>query len=210
MSYWLLEFSKLPLSKCFKLSKRICVLVPVVLFDSKHIKLDLCVLSRFLQSTRKASVVLLVGGLYSVLISAKLMSKILRTFLVRFKLQLDIINLIIINVFRGGSELKLNSLAYFNSRVLWEGSGCLWCETFFSGLTFPLVESVISWNYNVVVVPMFLFYGDLCVSFRKCKFVAGHVFSEAAGVKLLFKYLRCLLLETGLSSCELCKYRLFG
>ncbi|ATY93503.1 Sirohydrochlorin cobaltochelatase [Candidatus Hodgkinia cicadicola] len=208
---WVLEFSKLSLMRCLELGVKIYVLIPLILLDSKHVKFDVCVLSRFIQSVRKSSVVLQVGGLCSVLMSVKLVSRLLKTCIICSGLKFDATNLILIIVFRGSSELKLNALAYSCSRILWEGSGCLWCENFFLGLTFPLFEFtrlLAIWRNNVVVVPLLLFYGNLYFVFQKYKLVTGHVFSEAVGINLLFKYLRRFLFEVGLSSCELCKYRL--
>ncbi len=114
-------------------------------------------------------------------------------------------------VFRGGSELGANALAHSLARIVWEGTGCLWCEACYFGLTFPLVnvvKSLASPARGVVFLPMLLFFGDLYSSLCKCKSVSGYIFSNVAAVNVLFKQLERALFEFGLGECNLCKYRL--
>ncbi len=114
-------------------------------------------------------------------------------------------------VFRGGSELGVNALACSLTRVVWEGSGCLWCEACYFGLTFPLanvVKLLALPARGVVFLPVLLFFGDLYLSLCKCKSVSGYVFSNIAAVNVLFKQLGRVLFEFSLGECNLCKYRL--
>ena len=67
---------------------------------------------------------------------------------------------------RGASDPDANGNVSKIARILWEGMGVGWCETGFSGVTFPLVapclEHVAKLGYRrVVVFPYFLFSGVL-------------------------------------------------
>lgn len=67
---------------------------------------------------------------------------------------------------RGASDPDANSNVSKVARLLWEGMGFGWCETGYSGVTFPLVEPclehVAKLGYRrVVVFPYFLFTGIL-------------------------------------------------
>jgi sirohydrochlorin cobaltochelatase len=67
---------------------------------------------------------------------------------------------------RGASDPDANANVSKMARLLWEGLGLGWCETGYSGVTFPLVEPCLSHaarlGYRrVVVFPYFLFRGVL-------------------------------------------------
>jgi sirohydrochlorin cobaltochelatase len=67
---------------------------------------------------------------------------------------------------RGASDPDANSNVSKIARMLWEGMGFGWCETGYSGVTFPLVEPclehVARLGYKrVIVFPYFLFTGIL-------------------------------------------------
>lgn len=67
---------------------------------------------------------------------------------------------------RGASDPDANANVSKIARLLWEGLGLGWCETGYSGVTFPLVEPCLSHvarlGYRrVVVFPYFLFSGIL-------------------------------------------------
>ena len=67
---------------------------------------------------------------------------------------------------RGASDPDANSSVSKISRLLWEGMGFGWCETGYSGVTFPLVEPALTHaarlGYRrIVVFPYFLFTGIL-------------------------------------------------
>lgn len=67
---------------------------------------------------------------------------------------------------RGASDPDANSNVAKIARMLWEGFGFGWCETGYSGVTFPLVEPclehVARLGYRrVIVFPYFLFTGIL-------------------------------------------------
>ncbi|AUG34013.1 Sirohydrochlorin cobaltochelatase [Candidatus Hodgkinia cicadicola] len=209
---WVLEFSKLTLVSCFGMSVKICIIAPVMLFNSKHVKYDLCTVAGFLQNLNKFGVVLLAVGLCSVLLTTKLIARLVSALIASDStLDGNWINSVAFMVFRGGSELGVNALAHSLTRVVWEGSGCLWCEACYFGLTFPLVNVVKLLalpTRGVVFLPMLLFFGELYSSLSKCKSVAGYIFSSVAAVNVLFKQLERVLFEFSLGECNLCKYRL--
>ncbi|MFQ5624295.1 MAG: sirohydrochlorin chelatase [Paracoccaceae bacterium] len=67
---------------------------------------------------------------------------------------------------RGASDPDANANVAKIARMLWEGMGFGWCETGYSGVTFPLVqpclEHVAKLGYRrVIVFPYFLFTGIL-------------------------------------------------
>lgn len=67
---------------------------------------------------------------------------------------------------RGASDPDANANVSKLARMLWEGMGFGWCETGYSGVTFPLVEPCLTHvtrlGYKrVVVFPYFLFSGVL-------------------------------------------------
>ncbi len=67
---------------------------------------------------------------------------------------------------RGASDPDANANVAKIARMLWEGMGFGWCETGYSGVTFPLVEPclqhVAKLGYKrVIVFPYFLFSGIL-------------------------------------------------
>jgi len=67
---------------------------------------------------------------------------------------------------RGASDPDANANVSKIARMLWEGMGFGWCETGYSGVTFPLVvptlEHVARLGYKrVIVFPYFLFTGIL-------------------------------------------------
>ncbi|XXM93369.1 MAG: hypothetical protein AAI946_00330 [Candidatus Hodgkinia cicadicola] len=212
--YWILEFSKLTLTSCFGGCARVCVVVPVMLFSSKHVKYDLCVILGFLQGLNKLGIMLLSSELCSVLLTTKLIAQLIKTLMLNntaLDLSRNLTNSIVVTIFRGGSSLKVNALSYLLSRTLWEGIGCLWCETCFFGLTFPLVSTLRSLMIrasNVIILPVVLFYGDLYSSLRECKHITGCVFSVLTALELLFRHLRRVLLELSLGGCDLCEYKL--
>ena len=67
---------------------------------------------------------------------------------------------------RGASDPDANGNVAKVARMLWEGMGFGWCETGYSGVTFPLVEPCLSHvarlpYKRVIVFPYFLFSGIL-------------------------------------------------
>ncbi len=117
----MLEFNKLSLVSCFGAPVKVCVIAPVMLFSSKHVKCDLCAVSGFLQSLNKSGVVLLASELCSELLTTKLVARLISALAAGGSL----VNSVVVVVFRGGAELGVNALTCFLTRVVWEGSGCL-------------------------------------------------------------------------------------
>ncbi len=125
---------------------------------------------------------------------------------------------------RGASDPDANSNVSKVARLLWEGMGFGWCETGYSGVTFPLVEPclehVVRLGYRrVIVFPYFLFTGVLVdriygftdhvarqnpeIDFVKAGFLNDHplvleTFAERA---------REILSGDTAMNCSLCKYR---
>ncbi|XXM90188.1 hypothetical protein AADW59_00350 [Candidatus Hodgkinia cicadicola] len=210
--YWILEFSGLPLITCFGTYAGICVMVPIMLFSSKHVKRDLCIVCGFLQRLNKLAVILLINDMCLELITLKLVEGLFKPLIIsgRFELSRNLVGLIVCLVFRGSSDFNSNALAFFLSRALWEGIGCAQCVVCFFGLTFPLVDaghSVLGRCCSVVFLPMLLFYGDLYFSLRSRKFVAGYIFGSFVAVSSLFKLVKRVLYEPSVGGCALCKYR---
>ncbi len=125
---------------------------------------------------------------------------------------------------RGASDPDANSNVSKIARLLWEGMGFGWCETGYSGVTFPLVEPclehVARLGYRrVVVFPYFLFSGILIdriygftdmvaerhpgIDWVKASYLGDHpmvleTFAERA---------REILEGETAMNCALCKYR---
>ncbi|MFK7866824.1 MAG: sirohydrochlorin chelatase [Alphaproteobacteria bacterium] len=125
---------------------------------------------------------------------------------------------------RGASDPDANSNVTKIARMLWEGMGFGWCETGYSGVTFPLVapclEHVAKLGYKrVIVFPYFLFSGILIdriygftdaiaaehpeIQFMKAGYLSDHP-------KVIETFIdRIQEIETGhnLMNCSMCKYR---
>ncbi|MCI4664818.1 MAG: sirohydrochlorin chelatase [Neomegalonema sp.] len=125
---------------------------------------------------------------------------------------------------RGASDPDANSNVAKLARLLWEGMGFGWCETGYSGVTFPLVEPclqhVARLGYKrVVVFPYFLFTGILIdriygftdqvaqaqpdVEFVK----AGYLGAHDAVVDTFLERVTEILDGPPAMNCGLCKYR---
>jgi len=125
---------------------------------------------------------------------------------------------------RGASDPDANSNVAKIARMLWEGFGFGWCETGYSGVTFPLVEPclehVAKLGYRrVVVFPYFLFTGiliDRIYGFTR-EVAARHpeiAFVEAPYLndhKLVIETfadrVREILTGSNVMNCAMCKYR---
>ncbi len=125
---------------------------------------------------------------------------------------------------RGASDPDANSNISKVARLLWEGMGFGWCETGYSGVTFPLVEPcldhVARLGYRrVVVFPYFLFTGVLVdriygftdlVSSRhpEIEFVkAGYLNDHPMVLETFAERVRETLSGDTAMNCSLCKYR---
>ncbi|MGF1445848.1 MAG: sirohydrochlorin chelatase [Pikeienuella sp.] len=125
---------------------------------------------------------------------------------------------------RGASDPDANSNVSKIARMLWEGMGFGWCETAFSGVTFPLVEPtlehVVRLGYRrVVVFPYFLFSGVLIDRIYGFTDMVAAAHPEIAWVKAPYLGDHDLVLETFAErvreildgetamNCALCKYR---
>ena len=125
---------------------------------------------------------------------------------------------------RGASDPDANSNVSKLARMLWEGMGFGWCETGYSGVTFPLVEPcldhVARLGYRrVVVFPYFLFSGILidriygftdqvAAARPDIEFVkAGYLGAHAQVVETFFERVTEILDGPPAMNCSLCKYR---
>jgi sirohydrochlorin cobaltochelatase len=125
---------------------------------------------------------------------------------------------------RGASDPDANSNVAKIARMLWEGFGFGWCETGYSGVTFPLVEPclehVAKLGYRrVVVFPYFLFTGiliDRIYGFTRevaarhpgIEFVeAGYLNDHKLVIDTFADRVREILEGSNLMNCSLCKYR---
>ncbi|GHA56218.1 sirohydrochlorin cobaltochelatase [Amylibacter ulvae] len=125
---------------------------------------------------------------------------------------------------RGASDPDANSNVSKIARLLWEGMGFGWCETGYSGVTFPLVEPcldhVSKLGYKrVIVFPYFLFSGilidriygftDKCaekytgIQFEKAGYLGDHP-------QVLETFVQRITEQVGEippPNCAMCKYR---
>ncbi|MEO1197923.1 MAG: sirohydrochlorin chelatase [Pseudomonadota bacterium] len=125
---------------------------------------------------------------------------------------------------RGASDPDANSNVAKIARMLWEGMGFGWCETGFSGVTFPLVEPclehVARLGYKrVIVFPYFLFTGILidriygfadAVANRNpdIQFVkAGYLNAHPLVVETFADRVLEILEGAANMNCSMCKYR---
>ncbi len=125
---------------------------------------------------------------------------------------------------RGASDPDANSNVAKIARMLWEGMGFGWCETGYSGVTFPLVEPclehVAKLGYKrVVVFPYFLFTGiliDRIYGFTRevaarhpaIQFVeAPYLNDHPLVIETFADRVREILEGSNLMNCSLCKYR---
>ena len=125
---------------------------------------------------------------------------------------------------RGASDPDANGNVSKIARLLWEGLGFGWCETGYSGVTFPLVEPCLEHaaklGYRrIVVFPYFLFSGVLidriygfadmvakanpAIQFAKAGYLGDHPL-----VLRTFAERATEILEGGnVMNCLMCKYR---
>ena len=125
---------------------------------------------------------------------------------------------------RGASDPDANANVAKVARLLWEGFGFGWCETGYSGVTFPLVapclERVSRLGFKrVIVFPYFLFSGILIdriygfadeaaaahpeIEFGKAAYLGDH----PAVIDTFTERVTEILDGAALMNCGLCKYR---
>ncbi|MCZ4259348.1 sirohydrochlorin chelatase [Limimaricola sp. G21655-S1] len=125
---------------------------------------------------------------------------------------------------RGASDPDANGNVAKIARLLWEGMGFGWCETGYSGVTFPLVEPclehVARLGYRrVVVFPYFLFSGILidriygftdqvAEAHPELEFVkAGYLGDHPEVLGTFSERVTELVGEVVPPTCGMCKYR---
>ncbi|PIM94998.1 Sirohydrochlorin cobaltochelatase [Candidatus Hodgkinia cicadicola] len=206
---WLLEFGKVQLIDRFDFRFDINIVVPMMLFNSKHLKYDVCSICNFLQSKLKTKLVILITNPCLDLLNVRLICRLLSRCIINRNFGTSSNTLIL--ACRGSSDVHSNSQVYLINRILWEGMGFGWCEVGFIGITFPLLKcfQTIKTSPNVVV-PLLLFSGDLYTkldkNFKSC-IITGYVFSHVRSVLIFFKRIRNLFNDYNLNNCILCKHR---
>ncbi len=125
---------------------------------------------------------------------------------------------------RGASDPDANSNVAKVARLLWEGLGFGWCETAYSGVTFPLVQPALEHatrlGYRrIVVFPYFLFTGILvrriydhsdavAAAHPEIQFVkAGYLNDHPLVVDAFVERVAEIDQGANLMNCQLCKYR---
>jgi sirohydrochlorin cobaltochelatase len=125
---------------------------------------------------------------------------------------------------RGASDPDANANVAKVARLLWEGFGFGWCETAYSGVTFPLVEPALERVARlgfprVVVFPYFLFSGVLIdriygfsdaaaerhpeIAFAKAPYLGDH----PAVIDTFQERVTEILDGAAVMNCGMCKYR---
>ncbi|MDF1720473.1 MAG: sirohydrochlorin chelatase [Minwuia sp.] len=125
---------------------------------------------------------------------------------------------------RGSSDPDANSNVAKVARMLWEGMGFGWCETAYSGVTFPLVEPALEHatrlGYRrIIVFPYFLFtgilieriysYTDLVAARHPdIQFVkAGYLNDHEKVIDTFVDRVHEIVEGRNLMNCGMCKYR---
>ena len=125
---------------------------------------------------------------------------------------------------RGASDPDANSNVSKMARMLWEGMGFGWCETGYSGVTFPLVEPclrhVTKLGYRrIIVFPYFLFTGILidriygftdrvAADHPELQFVkAGYLNDHPKVIDTFVERVHEIRDGANLMNCGMCKYR---
>ena len=125
---------------------------------------------------------------------------------------------------RGASDPDANANVARIARMLWEGLGFGWCETGYSGVTFPLVEPCLQRASRlgfrrIVVFPYFLFSGILIDRIRgftdqvaaahpDIRFVsAGYLDTHPKVLETFAERVTEQLGEVPPPNCAMCKYR---
>lgn len=125
---------------------------------------------------------------------------------------------------RGASDPDANSNVSKIARLLWEGLGFGWCETGYSGVTFPLVEPclehVAKLGYRrVIVFPYFLFTGilvdrifgftdEVAARHPDIEFVKAGYLNDHEQVIATFAERATEILDgQNAMNCAMCKYR---
>ncbi len=125
---------------------------------------------------------------------------------------------------RGASDPDANSNVSKVTRMLWEGFGFGWAETFYSGVTFPLVEPGLRHAAKlgfrrIVVFPYFLFTGVLvnriyqhmqlvAADHPEIEFIKAPYLNDHPQVMETFRERVWQILDgDNAMNCALCKYR---
>ncbi len=125
---------------------------------------------------------------------------------------------------RGASDPDANANVSKIARLLWEGMGFGWCETGYSGVTFPLVAPTLQHaaklGYRrVIVFPYFLFSGilidriygfsdEVAAAHPEVEVVkAGYLGAHPQVLDTFAERVTELVGETPPPNCAMCKYR---
>ena len=126
---------------------------------------------------------------------------------------------------RGASDSDANGDVAKLTRMLCEGLGCVWSETAYSGLTFPLVQAALTYSLRlgfpqIIVLPYFLFDGvlvqriyqqiDTVIAQTQTKtrvLKAPYLNNHPSVVATFLSRLREIDTPENAMNCQLCKYR---
>ncbi|MDJ0894260.1 MAG: sirohydrochlorin chelatase [Alphaproteobacteria bacterium] len=131
---------------------------------------------------------------------------------------------LLVVVGRGASDPDANSNVAKVARMLWEGMGFGWCETAYSGVTFPLVapalEHAAKLGYRrIIVFPYFLFTGVLvrriyehtdavAAAHPKLQFIkASYLNDHPLVLDSFVERAEEILDGSNVMNCQMCKYR---
>lgn len=131
---------------------------------------------------------------------------------------------LLVVVGRGTSDPDANANVAKVTRLLWEGLGCGWAETAYSGVTFPLAEPALERAARlgfrrIVVFPYFLFTGVLVRRIHEAVDRVAARFPEIEFLKAPYLSDHPLVVETFIErvheipagaaamNCQGCKYR---
>ena len=125
---------------------------------------------------------------------------------------------------RGTNDPDANSNVSKVTRMLWEGMGFAWAETFYSGVTKPLIteeldRATLLGFKQIIIFPYFLFTGvlikriyeaadTLAVNFPHINVLkAGYFKDHPLVVNTFLERLEEIDVGKNLMNCQLCKYR---
>ena len=226
VEYGYLEFAKPIISEALdrlrEQSVERVIAIPAMLFAAGHAKNDIPALLK--NYSRENSLLIDYGrelGINSLMIGAA-GERIKEAISSHSKFSSSKTLLVVVG--RGSSDPDANSNVTKITRMLVEGLGMGWGETFFSGVTFPLVEPglrhVISLGYKrIIVFPYFLFSGVLvnrilestkivAAEHPEIEFInAGYLSHQKLVVKTLIERIEEVLYGNNAMNCALCKYR---
>ena len=233
VEYGFLEFAKPSitdaLDKLKNKSIKKIIAIPAMLFAAAHVKNDIP--SLLINYSTKTNIEIIYGrelGINNFMISAAC-ERVKNVFKKNISLKPEESLLVVVG--RGSSDPDANANVSKITRMIVEGVGLGWGETFFSGVTFPLVEpglkNAVRLGYkNIIIFPYFLFSGVLVTRIKRqsdlvainnpnilfihAKYLSSHPYVVDTFVERIDEIFNNE--NKNFMNCSLCKYRsnLFG